>query len=270
MWRYPLSEAVIDDITSSFGKMITFVDPVIIQRFAPAEERQSAFKAMTDDELTQPDEIAAKMWTHQKQALAFGKDLPGVGYFLDMGVGKTLVAIAEIIKSIKSGGLMHLIVAPKAVIKDVWPQEIEQFCTLDVHVQSLTALTTPKKMLQAVEAWRIAKQRRVPLILLINYDSVYIDPLGEWLLSQEWDTITADEVHRIKSPGGQQSKFMGKLSLKAHKRLGLTGTPMPHSPMDVWAIFRIHQSECVAIVILRVPVEICDLAGREHTSNRHR
>lgn len=237
MWRYPLNMDVVSDIMSSFGGKITYIDPKIKDLYSAREERQSRYKTLTDDELTQPAELKAPMWTHQKQALAFGADLRGVAYLLDMGTGKTLVAIAEIIRA-SHPNANHLIIAPKAVVRNTWPDEIRKFADIPLHVCTLTKGGPERKTHDAVQAQRDARRYGVPFVLIVNYESAYRDPLGEFLLMNDWDTITADEIHRIKAPGGVTSRFMAKLSRKGKKRLGLTGTPMPHSPLDVWAQYR--------------------------------
>ncbi|MBA0088075.1 MAG: DEAD/DEAH box helicase [Acidobacteria bacterium Pan2503] len=50
--------------------------------------------------------------------------------------------------------------------------------------------------------------------------------------------MIADEIHRIKAPAGKMSRYMGRLGKRTLRRLGLTGTPIPHSILDVWAQFR--------------------------------
>jgi SNF2 family DNA or RNA helicase len=49
-----------------------------------------------------------------------------------------------------------------------------------------------------------------------------------------------DESHRIKAPGGQASRYLARLAVKQQhaRRLCLTGTPMPHSPLDLYGQFR--------------------------------
>jgi SNF2 family DNA or RNA helicase len=58
------------------------------------------------------------------------------------------------------------------------------------------------------------------------------------LRSIKWDRVVADESHRIKSPSGAQSRYMSALSASARRRLALSGTPMPHSPLDIFAQYR--------------------------------
>jgi len=50
--------------------------------------------------------------------------------------------------------------------------------------------------------------------------------------------IVCDESHKLKDPGGRQSSFIAKLAEKAKYRMCLTGTPMPHSPLDIYGQYR--------------------------------
>ena len=52
------------------------------------------------------------------------------------------------------------------------------------------------------------------------------------------DVLVIDESHRIKSASSNVSRMAARLSRLAPRRLILTGTVMPHSPMDVWAQWR--------------------------------
>lgn len=52
------------------------------------------------------------------------------------------------------------------------------------------------------------------------------------------DVIVIDESHRIKSPRSNVSRAAARLTRLAPRRLILTGTVMPHSPMDVWSQWR--------------------------------
>lgn len=77
------------------------------------------------------------------------------------------------------------------------------------------------------------------------------DPALRFLYNLETGTgnyfaggLLVHNCHRVKDPGGKASKFCKALSMGTAKtfpipfRLGLTGTPMPHSPLDVYAQFR--------------------------------
>ncbi len=55
------------------------------------------------------------------------------------------------------------------------------------------------------------------------------------------DLIVIDESHRIKSPSANVSRTAARMARLAPRRLILTGTVMPHSPMDVWGQWRFLQ-----------------------------
>jgi len=50
--------------------------------------------------------------------------------------------------------------------------------------------------------------------------------------------VILDEAHRIKAASGKASLFFKRLRKFAAYRLALTGTPLPHGPMDIYAQFR--------------------------------
>jgi len=50
--------------------------------------------------------------------------------------------------------------------------------------------------------------------------------------------ILVHNCHRLKAPGGKASRYLARLGKAARFRLGLSGTPMPHSPLDVYGYFR--------------------------------
>lgn len=77
-------------------------------------------------------------------------------------------------------------------------------------------------------------------VVVVNYDSVWRGELAKIIQKHKWDTIILDESHRIKSPGGKASRWLALLA-KANPKarlLALTGTPMPHSPLDLYGQFR--------------------------------
>lgn len=57
------------------------------------------------------------------------------------------------------------------------------------------------------------------------------------------DVIVVDESHRIKSPSSNVSRAAARLSKLASRRIILTGTVMPRSPLDVWAQWRFMEPE---------------------------
>ena len=98
--------------------------------------------------------------------------------------------------------------------------------------------STRKKLERAAEGLKLATARRGPAIVIVNYESAWRKPLGQWLKDQHWDLLIMDESHRIKNASGETSRFVSQLSDRSRRRLALTGTPMPHSPLDIYAQYR--------------------------------
>ena len=78
------------------------------------------------------------------------------------------------------------------------------------------------------------------LVVVCNYESVWRADLAPVIESVQWAGVVLDESHRIKAPGGKASRWLAKLATKQPRarRLCLTGTPMPHSPLDLYGQFR--------------------------------
>lgn len=78
------------------------------------------------------------------------------------------------------------------------------------------------------------------LVVVCNYESVWRSDLAPTVDAVQWGAVVLDESHRIKAPGGKASRWLAKLAVKQPraKRLCLTGTPMPHSPLDLYGQFR--------------------------------
>jgi len=81
---------------------------------------------------------------------------------------------------------------------------------------------------------------KTPLVVVVNYEAVWRGDFGKSVEATQWDGIILDESHRIKSPGGTASRWLARLAAKQPQatRLCLTGTPMPHSPLDLYGQFR--------------------------------
>ena len=52
------------------------------------------------------------------------------------------------------------------------------------------------------------------------------------------DLVVIDEMHKIKSISSNASRLAGRIGNRVDRRIGLTGTVIPHSPLDVYAQWR--------------------------------
>ena len=188
-----------------------------------------------------PAGLKTKPWRHQIDAFLFTMErlVGGAGatlLALEMGVGKTLVALM-VLAALAARRV--LISCPLRVVP-VWEQQIERHLDLPLIVVSLDdgVSSVASKQKLAEEKLKLAEVTGRPLVIIINYDSLWRTPFADWAEKQQWDLIIADESHRLKAPGGKASLAFKRLRAHARGRLALTGTPLPHSPLDAYAQFR--------------------------------
>ena len=170
-------------------------------------------------------------WQHQREALAFVKDKPGSMLAMEMGTGKTKVAI-DLMDTHDYRRV--LIICPLSVVSGVWPGEFAKHSPSPWTVLPLANGSVKDKQAKAEAA--LLKSERAAVV--INYESVWREPFGSWAKKQPWDLVVYDESHKLKTPRGDASWYCARLSDKVPQRLALTGTPMPHSPEDIYAQYR--------------------------------
>jgi len=244
VWTYPATPQHARLVRSSIPRL------QVSERFAAllGQKAEAAHPAAPtslaprpEPALELPSGLKTKPWRHQVEAFRFAMDriLRGGGaamLALEMGVGKTLVALMVLAAM---AARRTLICCPLRVVS-VWQQQIERHLDLPLIVVTLddTAGSVASKKKLAEEKLRLAEATGRQLAVVINYDSVWRAPFADWAEKQQWDLIIADESHRLKAPGGKASLAFKRLRSRARARLALTGTPLPHSPLDAYAQFR--------------------------------
>jgi SNF2 family DNA or RNA helicase len=126
-----------------------------------------------------------------------------------------------------------LVICPKRVITS-WRDQFGMHAGDAIVAVPLAKGTVAKRTALAADALKMYE----PCAIITNYESLIQPAMKEWAMKQSWDIIVADEVHRIKAPGGKISKTVATLGKRARYRLGLSGTPFPHSPLDGYAPMR--------------------------------
>lgn len=149
--------------------------------------------------------------------------------------GKSLTAIglAEGWPGWKTPRAMRVLVLCPVSVMRVWPREFRIHAARDWNVTVPTG--SGAKKAKAIASALAATPPDRPLAVVVNYEAAWRDPVAKLLLGEAWDIVICDESHRIKSPNGKASQFAHTLASRAHRRLALTGTPMPHSLLDAYA-----------------------------------
>jgi SNF2 family DNA or RNA helicase len=121
-----------------------------------------------------------------------------------------------------------------------------------------------------------ALKLRAPFCAVVNQEACWQGEMAALTLGTEWDAVIYDESHRLKAPNGKASRHAARIADRVRARGGrvfdLTGTPMPHSPFDIWAQMRIVDggrrlgtSYTACVKRYGVPEEIRVQGGKQRT-----
>lgn len=193
-------------------------------------------------------------WQHQLKAWSDIQALSGIssGYYyaFDMGTGKSKSLIDDMNgHNVKKA----LILCPKSVVP-VWPREFERHSHHPYTVITINdypkSWSLKKKADKISQKMKLAMMRNERVTVVINYDAIIHPPFGPTFGKQNriqqkgmladisWDMVALDEAHRAKAPNSQTSWQCARIGKSSVLRRCLSGTPMPHSPLDIYAQFR--------------------------------
>ena len=184
--------------------------------------------------------VKARPYRHQQAAfdfvcLLFGlidgkKRSPGAALLMEMGTGKTLVAIAVACILYRFGLADRVLVVAPLSLLGVWESELRRFAGVPVSIVTLQGTLDKKKQLLT----ETAKDKLN--VVIVNYESAW--RLEKELLSYDPDLAVADEAHKIKEGRTKQSRALHKLGDKARFKLLLTGTLITNRELDAWSQYR--------------------------------
>lgn len=204
--------------------------------------------------------VSTPLWDHQRRGLDLIASRRATLLAWEMGTGKTLPVVAYVVAQRPA---LTLIVCPKSVVS-VWPREFQKHapeCDVTVwHDQRGSVARRLERLEHVIDS-------SLPIVVVVNYEAVWRDPMGAAFLKLPWDLVVADEIHRIKAPGGKQSRYLGRLAgylrrtRPTAKLIGLTGTPMPHSPLDAYAQFRFLDPTIYGVSFVRFRAQYAIMGG---------
>ena len=213
-----------------------------------------------------------KPWKHQVDCWRLASLMPSFYVAHDMGAGKTKTAVDY---ATGIGARRILVICPQKIIMQ-WPKAIRENTPVDYEILALEEIPVKKHARLLEEFVRRCETNHSPYYVIINYDRFWHPPLGPsynamnritdpgllWKIS--WDLLIADEAHRIKSPSGKASWAMARLGKLVPRKLFLSGTPMPHSPLDIYAQFRALAPQIYGTSFTAFKTRYCVLGGYEN------
>ncbi len=181
-------------------------------------------------------------YAHQKDAFTLATSIDASALFMEMGTGKTLVAIATAGYRFWQGQVKNLLViCPKSVMP-VWAKEFEKHADFPVSV-----LTSP---------WNPVIPLKDKLnVYIINYESAWRKE--KQILLWKPDMVILDESQRIKSHTATQSKFCHKLGDKARYKMLLSGTPITQNLIDGFSQYKFLNKNIFGPYITKFKEQYC-------------
>jgi len=152
------------------------------------------------------------------------------------GYGKTVAALTAFVELRETRVINHaLVIAPKRVARNVWPDEIDNW----EHTEPIRF-----QVLSGPPAQRMQQLRNASAY---NMTIVGID-LAQWLMEALddmpadhplFDLLIVDEISRFRNPTGKRAQEVAKRAGRWRMRWGLTGTLRPNGPQDMFMPARI-------------------------------
>lgn len=172
---------------------------------------------------------------YQKKALALAGERNAYGFFLEMGLGKTAIAVANIgllVKKFKLTGV--LVLSPKGVHRQWLEEQVPQH--MDKTIDWRGILWKSRKI-------ELKRSKADVEIFSMNIDG--IRTYGGYGHCEDFlrmhsgsSMLIIDESHLIKTGSAQRTKAAWNLGRMATYRRIMTGTPLAKNVADLWAQFK--------------------------------
>lgn len=168
-----------------------------------------------------------KPHAYQQHCIEKVVEIPKLGLFLDMGLGKTVTTLTAVRKLMYDRFQVRkvLVIAPKKVAEGTWTREKDKW----EHTKILRV-----SPVLGSQAKRIRALNTPADIYITNRENVC------WLVDycrNDWpfDMVVIDESSSFKSHTAKRFKALASISSRITRLVELTGTPSPNGLDDLWA-----------------------------------
>lgn len=161
------------------------------------------------------------LYAHQQQAIDFILSKNGSGaLFMDMGLGKTLVAL-EVYRRLKAKdpNIKLIAIMPLSILEAAWGEDLRKFT-------SFTYYNAHDKLMPET-----LKED----ILLINYESIILKRNIGIANLMRGNMVVLDESSRCKNATSKTTKTLIALRNLPKYRIVMSGSPAPNTPMEYYA-----------------------------------
>lgn len=170
-----------------------------------------------------------KLFKHQEQVLDQTKQFNRVGYFLDMGLGKTFVGSE---KMWELNTEVSIVICQKSKIQD-WVEHFEQHYP-EYDVFNLTNKSETIMFRNRLSTTQPHQEQCKDIIGVINYDLVFRRSYMAHIIGF---TMLLDESQVIQNEKAKRSKFI--LKMQPENAILLSGTPTSGKYERLWSQVRL-------------------------------
>lgn len=173
---------------------------------------------------------------YQKHCIDKVLNTPKLGLFLDMGLGKSSIALTAVnhLRYNTFEISRTLVIAPKTVAEGTWIRERDKWdhlSLLRMQLVSGTARQRIKALMTPADVWVIGRDN---IVWLVDYYK------NAW----PFDVVIVDESSSFKSHKAKRFKALAAMYNHIDRLVLLTGTPSPNGMKDLWAqLYLIDQGE---------------------------
>lgn len=166
-------------------------------------------------------------WPYQQYCEDKILELPKLGLFLGMGMGKTVITLTALYRLKYERFAMYktVIFAPKKVAEGTWTDEQAKWAHL-TKLRLVRVLGSPQQ--------RIAALNTPADVYIVSRENT------QWLVQyygHKWpfDVVVLDESTSYKNYQSKRFRALKTVRPKIRRLVELTGTPSPHGLIDLWA-----------------------------------
>lgn len=174
-------------------------------------------------------ERGIELHAYQNRAVMYA-ERPRSVLALEMGLGKTLIALVSAHRAIERGEIDRVVIVAPRSAHGSWSEHLSQY-TSTVH--AIASGWTPA---QRESAYRAVYYGALPVIVITPQTLSIDKPYFKRILDHHGRStmLIVDEAHRAKSEDSQIGQTIEELSPLAKRVLGLTGTPQPNTIADLY------------------------------------
>lgn len=211
-------------------------------------------------------DFARKPRKHQIRALDFIHNMTSSALFMEMGTGKTKVAIDYACYLFTQKKIrVFVVVCPKNLLHN-WADEflLDKWPTIE-HAGFLLQGTGSRKAAQLAEA-RLSVESipNVLHIVILNYDALLNSDIREQLMLLVKDAsafVACDESTKIKNPQAKRTKVLVSLRDQIAYRMAMTGSPVTESPLDIYGQYLFVDPRQFGQSFVAFRAEYCIMGG---------